>query len=263
MPHSILQKIYEQKREEVLAAEEALPACELEALIHDAPPPRGFTAAINRVSGTALIAEIKKASPSQGLIRADFNPVAIAKEYERSGAHCLSVLTDVPNFQGSPEYLRECREATSLPCLRKDFIFDEYQILESRAWGADAILLIVAMLEVSQLKALHQTAKEIGLDVLVEVHDEREANVALDIGADLIGVNNRDLNDFKTDLKTSLKLLPMLKDQCTAVSESALDSAESVRLVTEAGAKSVLIGTAFCASPDIRAKVEEIMGWHK
>ena len=258
---NVLERIYAQKREEVLLAEEALPKCELENIIGSSSPPRGFRAALQSASGLGLIAEVKKASPSRGVIREDFDPVQIAKEYEQAGAHCLSILTDKPNFQGSPEYLRACREATHLPCLRKDFIFDEYQVLESRAWGADAILLIIAMLDTSQTKELHAQAMGLGMDVLVEVHTENEANIALAIGADLIGVNNRDLRDLKTDIAVSLRLLPLLKGKCLAVSESALANRQDLDRLEAAGANAVLIGTTFCAAPDINQKVREVMGW--
>ena len=257
----VLQRILEQKKEEVLVAEEALPKCELESVINSVSPARGFRNALQNAKGLALIAEVKKASPSRGVIREDFDPVQIAKAYQSAGAQCLSILTDEPNFQGSPAYLRSCREATDLPCLRKDFIFDEYQVLESRAWGADAILLIVAMLESRQLRDLHGQAKVLGMDVLVEVHTEEEIRMALEIGADLIGVNNRNLRNLKTDINTSLHLLPMLKGNALAVSESALKSKIDLDRVHAAGAKAVLIGTTFCAAPDIKEKVREVMGW--
>jgi len=257
----VLQRIFEQKREEVLQAEQALPKCELENLIQDASPPRAFCEALRKASGLGLIAEVKKASPSKGIIRENFDPVQIAQEYEEVGAHCLSVLTDEPNFQGSPEYLRACRRATSLPCLRKDFVFDEYQVLESRAWEADAILLIVAMLSTETLKELYAKAKKLGMDVLVEVHSEEEADTALKIGADLIGVNNRNLRDLTTTIETSLKILPMIEDRSLAVSESALETRQDLDRVEAAGAKAVLIGTTFCASPNIKSKVREVMGW--
>lgn len=239
-----------------------MPVSELRAQIRDAEKPRGFRSALSTHRGLALIAEVKKASPSQGLIRANFDPVAIAQTYEDAGATCLSVLTDGPSFQGSLENLRACHEATRLPCLRKDFVLDDYQVLEARAWAADAILLIVAMLASEQLKHLHGCAKELGLDVLVEVHHEEEASAALELGADLIGVNNRNLHDLKTDLATTERILPLLKGKyVVAVSESAIRNHEDLLRVQAAGAKAVLIGTEFCAAPDIGVKVKEVMGW--
>ncbi|MEA2553063.1 MAG: indole-3-glycerol phosphate synthase [Fimbriimonadaceae bacterium] len=208
-----------------------------------------------------LIAEVKKASPSKGLIREDFHPVEIAKAYERAGAHALSVLTDKPHFHGRPEYLGEARAATKLPVLRKDFILDEYQIYESRTWGADAILLIVAGLEMMQIVEFHSLARELGMDVLVEVHTDQEAQIAIELGCHFIGVNNRDLATFQTSLETSDKILSMIADQAFAVSESALETQKDVERVRRAGAKAVLIGTTFCAAPDVESKVREVMGW--
>ena len=209
----------------------------------------------------ALIAEVKKASPSQGVIRPNFNPIQIAKLYQVAGAHCVSVLTDEPNFGGTLEYLRLCREAIDLPSLRKDFIFDPYQVVEARAYGADAILLIVAMLEETQLCELAASARELGMDVLVEVHDEPEAEVALRCKADLVGVNNRNLNDLSTDLAVSERVLPLVRESAVAISESAIETLEDIQRVEQAGAKGVLVGTTFCSAPDIVAKVKEVMGW--
>lgn len=225
------------------------------------PPPRGFRAALEGASNPALIAEVKKASPSKGVIREDFDPVAIAHAYESAGATCLSVLTDVRYFQGSPDSLIKCRETTSLPVLRKDFIFDPYQVYESRAMGADAILLIVAMLDDENLRILYSLSAELEMDVLVEVHDEAEIERALAVGAKIIGINNRDLITFETSLQTSERLLPMLSGRALAVSESAIEVREDVRRVAKAGANAVLIGTTFCASPDVEAKVREVMAW--
>ncbi len=211
-------------------------------------------------SKPALIAEVKKGSPSQGEIRADFDPVAIAQSYERAGAACLSVLTDVQYFQGSPTYLREVRAAVGLPLLRKDFVFDPYQLDEARAWGADCVLLIVAGLERGLLTDLYHEAKHRLLDVLVEVHDEAETEFAVEMGADMIGINNRDLGTFETDLSTTLRLIRLIPEGVLKVSESALSTSEDVRKVHEMGADAVLIGTAFCASEDIEGKVREVMG---
>lgn len=258
---SILERIFAQKQQEVAAAQAQLPFAELEKQAKSTEPPRGFRAALANANGLALIAEVKKASPSQGLIRPNFDAVDVATTYEQAGAHCLSVLTDVPNFQGSAENLRRARAATQLPCLRKDFLYDPYQVAEARAWNADAILLIVAMLQPTQLHELYAYSRELGMDTLVEVHTEAEAEIALKAGCDLIGVNNRDLADFKTDVAISERILPMLKGHALPVSESALASRADLDRVEAAGAKAVLIGTTFTRHPDIAAKVREVMGW--
>lgn len=258
---SKLAEIFAHKREEVEAARKAIPLAELEATAKERPQALGFRRALMEdPHPTALIAEVKKASPSQGLIRPDFNPIEIAKTYELAGAACLSVLTDSRYFQGSPDYLCAIRSAVSIPLLRKDFIYDRYQLLEAKAWGADCVLLIVAGLEATLLAALFEEAQSLGMDVLVEVHSEAELDVALDLGADLIGVNNRDLSTFQTDLGTSERLLPRITS-AVAVAESALSNVDDVRRVSAAGARAVLIGTTFCQSPNIGAKVAEVMGW--
>ncbi|HEY3780569.1 MAG TPA: indole-3-glycerol phosphate synthase TrpC [Fimbriimonadaceae bacterium] len=258
---SVLNRIFEEKKLEVAAARCRVPESALRGQMESVSAPRGFRKKLLEAKGLALIAEVKKASPSKGLIRPDFDPVQVATAYESAGAQCLSILTDAPNFQGSLENLKLARAATSLPCLRKDFIYDPYQVLEARAWGADAILLIVSMLEKGQLKDLHDEATELRMDVLVEVHDEGETDIALDSHFDLIGVNNRNLKTFETDLATSKKLIPRIAPHALAVSESALETLCDLHEVETAGAKAVLIGTAFCASMDIRAKVLEVMGW--
>lgn len=233
-------------------------------LVHqslDARPPLGFRVHLAQSpQPVALIAEVKKASPSEGLIRSDFDPAEIARTYEAAGATCLSVLTDVPYFQGADENISLAKSACALPVLRKDFIVDDYQIPESRALGADAILLIVAALNPTQLREYREEAEGLGMDALVEVHTEDEADVALASGAKLIGVNNRDLGTFRTDIGKSERVLPQLKS-VTSVSESALNTHADVERVQRAGARAVLIGTAFCRSPDIGAKVRAVMGW--
>ncbi len=213
-------------------------------------------------SNLALIAEIKKASPSKGLIRPDFDPVGVAQAYERAGAHALSVLTDEGYFQGSPENLRLAKQHTSLPCLRKDFVNDPYQVYQARAWGADAVLLIVAALSPTQIEELHGLIQSLGMDVLVEVHTEEECEVALRIKCPLIGVNNRNLSNFETTLTISEQLLPAIHASgAVAVSESALETRSDLDRVQAAGANAVLIGTTFCAAPNIESKVREVMGW--
>jgi len=257
---SVLEKIFATKREEVEAAKTKIPLSELEALAKLAPPTRGFKSALQNFDGLALIAEVKKASPSQGIIRADFDPVEIAKTYEGAGAQCLSILTDTPYFQGSPEFLTAARTAVGLPCLRKDFLYDPYQIYEARAWHADAVLLIAASLSTEQMRELRELAELLGMDALVEVHNEPEVESALASGASLIGVNNRDLSTFETDLSISESLLPLITPHATAVSESALETHADLARMAAAGAKAVLIGTTFTRSPDIAGKVSEVLG---
>ena len=207
---SILKRILETKGEETRSKERLCDLSTISAMAADQPPARGFAARLELLaaSGPAVIAEIKKASPSAGVIREDFNPAEIAVSYENAGAACLSVLTDEHYFRGSDSYLRQARQACTLPVLRKDFMVDPWQIYESRAMGADCVLLIVAALQREQLQELDGLARENGLDVLVEVHDERELEDALSTGATLVGVNNRDLHSFKTDVGTTRRLLP-------------------------------------------------------
>lgn len=257
----MLQEIYAHKRQEVDLARGRISFDAIRERAAAAPLARGFCDSLENSSRPALIAEVKKASPSKGVIRAEFDPVAIAQSYEGTGATCLSVLTDERYFQGSSENLVKCREATALPVLRKDFIFDPYQVYESRAMGADAILLIVAMLADGKMRELQALSGELGMDTLVEVHDVSEVERALAIEAKIIGVNNRDLSTFKKSLTTSERLLPMIGGRAITVSESAIETSADVGRVAAAGADAVLIGTTFCAAPDVEAKVREVMGW--
>ena len=267
---NILDTIVEQKKLEVAKLPERLIAA---GDLHDAMLERGeardFFAALQKPRGgsVALIAEVKKASPSMGVICKDFDPVRIAKEYEAAGASCLSVLTDEKFFQGSLDYLRQIREAVKIPLLRKDFIIDERQILEAIEWGADAILLIVAILDDARLKRFHDLAIEAGLSVLVEVHDEAELDRAIAIGAKLIGVNNRDLKTFKVDLATTERLAAKLSQTPEPrpqiprllVAESGIHTHADVQRVAQCGAGAILVGESLVKQGNIGAKVREIL----
>jgi indole-3-glycerol phosphate synthase len=230
-------------------------------MARDAEPPRGFLSALKRAKGTALIAEVKKASPSKGVIRKDFEASVIANSYERAGAHCLSVLTDEQFFLGSSDNLVKAKATVKLPCLRKDFIEDPAQVYYSRAIGADAILLIASWLGPVQLQDLHGLATELGMDALVEVHDEKEFEMLAGLGIELVGVNNRNLTDFSENLSNSYGLIPKVSENHFAVAESSIETHGDVEHLARSGAKAVLIGTTFCAAMDIEAKVKEVMGW--
>ena len=224
-------------------------------------PPLDFLGTLEAAPTPALIAEVKKASPSRGVIREDFDPVAIARSYRAAGAHALSVLTDHEFFQGSPAYLAAAKKASGLPCLRKDFIVDPYQVVQARTWGADALLLIVAALDAPLLSDLLQQTQALGMAALVEVHSEAEAETALRVGARLIGINNRDLADFRTSLEVTERIAPLVVHHAFLVSESALACRADIDRVVAAGARGVLIGSAFTEALDIEAKVREVMGW--
>lgn len=260
---SLLEAIFEQKWREVEAAKDSLPEADLIAQALATARPRGFRKALAQdPRRLALIAEVKKASPSEGVIREKFNPREIAHAYDVAGATCLSVLTDSAYFQGSADVLRVVRATTERPLLRKDFICDPYQVWEARAWGADAVLAIVAYWCLGDrlwpLAAILETAQAAELDVLVEVHDERELERALEHDVDLVGVNNRDLSTFVTDLSTSERLIPQVPDGVVAVSESALSKPEHLERVRLAGAKAVLIGTSFCRQQDVAGAVRDL-----
>jgi indole-3-glycerol phosphate synthase len=249
----ILNRILARKVEEIAARSAALPLAELSARVADLPPTRGFAAALEAkiAAGAAgVIAEVKKASPSQGVIRADFDPAAIAASYEAAGAACLSVLTDVDFFQGADVYLQQARAACALPVLRKDFVIDAYQVYEARAIGADCILLIVAALGDAALLELSLLAAELDLDVLVEVHDEAELERALDIPAPLIGINNRNLRTFETSLDTTLRLRARVGDERVLVTESGIRTPDDVARMRAAGVHAFLVGEAFMRAPD-------------
>ncbi len=249
----ILRTILARKVEEIRTGAARISLSELSRQVEAAPPVRGFHAALARRverREPAVIAEIKKASPSKGVIREHFDPEAIARSYEQAGAACLSVLTDVDFFQGHGDYLRQARAATALPVIRKDFIIDAWQVYEARVMGADCILLIVAALGDAQLLELTVLARELGMDVLVEVHDAAEMERALQLPTPLVGVNNRDLRSFEVRLETTLELLGMVPDDRLLVTESGIHSHEDVQRMREAGIHAFLVGEAFMCQPE-------------
>jgi indole-3-glycerol phosphate synthase len=258
---TILRDIIARKWEEIAERSAHRSLSRLEVLIAEQDPVRGFTAAMQeKVSAglAAVIAEAKRASPSKGIIRADFDPAAIARSYQHGGAACLSVLTDVDFFQGSDEYLQLARAACDLPVIRKDFIVDTYQVVESRAIGADCVLLIVAALEPGQLRELNACALELGLDVLVEVHDRAELELAVELGNTLVGINNRDLHSFSTSLETTTALLPHIPVEHLVVTESGIHRREDVALMREQGVNAFLVGEAFMRADDPGSKLAEL-----
>ncbi len=249
----ILQRIVAVKHEEVAAAVVTKPLARLRDEAKAADPARDFVGAIRAkiaAGRPAVIAEVKKASPSKGVLRADFDPAAIAAAYERGGAACLSVLTDRPFFQGAPEYLRAARAACTLPALRKDFLVDPYQVFEARAMGADAILLIAAVLDLARMREMEAIAGELGMAVLVEVHDAVELDAALRLETPLIGVNNRNLRTFEVALATTLDLLPRIPAGRIVVTESGILKVEDVALMRANGVDTFLVGEAFMRVPD-------------
>lgn len=250
------------KREEIARAKRERPLSDLRRDAEAAPPPRGFLAAIERrlaAGEYALIAELKKASPSRGLIRADFDPPELAREYEAGGAACLSVLTDVPSFQGSPDYVAAVRNATGLAVLRKDFMYDPYQVVQARAWQADGVLITLALVDDATAKELEDVAFSLGMDVLIEVHDEPELNRALGMRSRLVGINNKDLRTFETDLGTSEQLAAKIPGDRVAVSESGLSISDNLARLSRAGVNTFLIGESLMRRPDLRAATRELL----
>ncbi len=257
---TILDEIVAAKRLEIERAKQELPEATLRDRLDDAPPPRDFLAALASADAIGLIAEVKKASPSKGIIRADFDPLAIAGIYQEHGASCISVLTDKPYFQGSLEYLRQIRPAVELPLLRKDFILDTYQLLEARTAGADAVLLIAECLDDGPLQSLHDATIELGMTPLVELYEPANLPRVLDIGARLIGINNRDLRTFKTDLDHTIRLRSQIPADRLVVGESGIRTNRDVQRLAMAGVGAILVGESLMAAPDIGTAVDELLG---
>ncbi len=257
---TILDKIVATKRLEIERAKAALPEEELHARLADAPPLRDFFAPLAAPGPIKLIAEVKKASPSAGVIRPDFDPVAIAQAYDEHGATCISVLTDEPYFQGRLEYLTAIRAATRLPVLRKDFLLDEYQLVEARVAGADAVLLIAECLDDRALRRLLGEACELGMTALVELYDPANLPRVLDAGAVLIGVNNRNLHTFEVDLEHSIRMRGEVPDDCALVAESGIKTRDDVRRLEAASVDAMLVGESLTREPDIGAAVDRLLG---
>jgi len=257
----ILNRILEHKKSEVAAAKKALSEAELRDRLAEQPPPRGFAGALRKAAaeGTAIIAEVKKGSPSKGIIRPDFQPVSIALDYQRGGATCLSVLTDRKFFFGDPTFLPQIAQSVTLPLLRKDFVIDSYQIFEARALRADAVLLIAAALEAGELRDLAEAARNLDLDVLLEVHDEAELEAALDVSDVMIGINNRDLHTFVTDLAVTERLLPSIPGDRLVVAESGINSRNDIRRLQAAGAGAFLVGESLMREQDVAVKLRGLL----
>jgi indole-3-glycerol phosphate synthase len=257
-----LDRIVEQKKIEIEALKQTFRLSEVEKQIAQLPDCRGFESALSqgRNREMALIAEVKKASPSKGLIREDFKPVSLAQEYEESGADCISVLTDIEFFQGHPDYLKAVHEKVSVPCLRKDFTYDYRHVYEARLWGADAILLIAAILKKAEMKEYLGIARDLGMDVLVEVHDRAELETVLELDATLIGINNRNLKTFVTDLKTTEDLISIIPNNVIKVSESGISNPGEIDYLKSLGVDAVLIGEHFMRQPKPGKAIHDLLG---
>ena len=259
---TILEKIACYKREEIAQARAAVPEAEIERRAAAADPVRGFRHALVKARAAGrygLIAEIKKASPSKGLIRADFDPASLAAAYAQGGATCLSVLTDSPSFQGAPEYLAMARKSANLPVLRKDFLFEPYQVAEARAWGADCVLVIMAAVDDPAARALLEAARRWNIDALVEVHDESELERALRLGADFIGINNRDLKTFAIDVGVTFRLASRIPKDVLAVSESGIAIPADLKCLADAGVTTFLIGESLMRERDVAAATRRLL----
>lgn len=259
----VLQKICTRTAEDLAARKGAVSLVDLQSAIKDTAPPRGFIKALRQKiedGKPALIAEIKKASPSKGLIRPDFDPAHIARAYDHGGAACLSVLTDAPYFQGHPDYLKQAKAACPLPALRKDFMLDPYQIYEARSWGADCILLIAAALEDARMADLYSLSTELGMDVLIEVHDAAELERALMLSPQMIGVNNRNLKTLEVDITTSHTLAPLIPDSCLKVAESGIASHAQILDFQQSGYGAFLVGESLMRQENVEAATRALLG---
>lgn len=259
----MIERVHSYKPAEIAERRARVPLAELERRVAGtAPPDRGFAAAIRRrlaTGGYALVAEIKKASPSGGLIREDFAPDRLATAYERGGATCLSVLTDAPSFQGSPDHLRAARDATALPVLPKDFMIDPYQVLEARLWGADCVLVVLSLVDDALARELHRTAAELGLDTVTEVHDERELDRALALPGTLLGINHRDMRTFTTDLATSCRMAPLVPPDRVVIGESGLHTPDDLARLADAGIRAFWVGESLLREADVERATRDLL----